>query len=215
MKCRVHTTRNEVMISTKKSSNDGSNAKRAVKGSYGTKITRIVSDILGIKDKGEKGIIFSQWHDMLDILESALVENNIGIARPSGGTRFNESLLAFHSPECTVLLLNLKQGAEGLTLVHASHVFMVEPVMNNGLDQQAINRVHRIGQLRRTTVWRYLIKDTIEMKIDEMRRKQGDNETLEDSMHSNKLNSVFSAGGMDGGFATQAELLEILDGGNN
>ena len=215
MKCRVHTARNEVMISTKKSSNDGSNAKRAVKGSYGTKITRIVSDILGIKDKGEKGIIFSQWHDMLDILESALVENNIRIARPSGGTRFNESLLAFHSPECTVLLLNLKQGAEGLTLVHASHVFMVEPVMNNGLDQQAINRVHRIGQTRRTTVWRYLIKDTIEMKIDEMRRKQGDNETLEDSMHSNKLNSVFSAGGMDGGFATQAELLEILDGGNN
>ncbi len=214
MKCRVHTARNEVMISTKKSSNDGSNTKRAVKGSYGTKITRIVSDILGIRDKGEKGIIFSQWHDMLDILESALLENDIGIARPSGGTRFNESLLAFHAPECTVLLLNLKQGAEGLTLVHASHVFMVEPVMNNGLDQQAINRVHRIGQTRRTTVWRYLIKDTIETKIDEMRRKQGDHETLEDTMHSNKLNSMFSAGGMDGGFATQAELLEILDGGN-
>ncbi len=212
MKCRVHTARNEVMISTKKASNDGSNAKRAVKGSYGTKITRIVSDILGIKDEGEKGIIFSQWHDMLDILESALLENNIGIARPSGGTRFSESLLAFHSPDCTVLLLNLKQGAEGLTLVHASHVFMVEPVMNNGLDQQAINRVHRIGQTRRTVVWRYLINDTIEMKIDSMRRRQGDDEALEDSMHSTKLNSVFSAGGMDGGFATQAELLEILDG---
>jgi len=213
MKCRIHTARNEVMISTKKANNDGSNTERAVKGSYGTKITRIVSDILGIKDGGEKGIIFSQWHDMLDILESALLENNIGIARPSGGTRFSESLLAFHSPECTVLLLNLKQGAEGLTLVHASHVFMVEPVMNNGLDQQAINRVHRIGQTRRTVVWRYLINDTIEMKIDGMRRKQGDDEVvLEDSIQSTKLNSIFSAGGMDGGFATQAELLEILDG---
>lgn len=212
MKCRVHTARNEVMISTKKASNDGSNTKRTVKGSYGTKITRIVSDVLCIKDKGEKGIIFSQWHDMLDILETALLENDIVTTRPCGGTRFNESLLAFHSPECTVLLLNLKQGAEGLTLVQASHVFMVEPVMNNGLDQQAINRVHRIGQTRRTVIWRYLIKDTIEMKIDEMRRNQRDDEALEDSMHSNKLNSVFSAGGMDGGFATQAELLEILDG---
>jgi SNF2 family DNA or RNA helicase len=212
MKCRVQTARNEVMIATNKASNDGSNTTRAIKGSYGTKITRIVSDILCIKDKGEKGIIFSQWHDMLDILESALTENNIGIARPYGGNRFSESLLAFRSPECTVLLLNLKQGAEGLTLVHATHVFMVEPVMNNGLDQQAINRIHRIGQTRQTVVWRYLIKDTIEMKIDIMRRKQGDDEVLlEDSMHSTKLNSIFSAGGMDGGFATQAELLQILD----
>ena len=212
MKCRVQTARNEVMIATNKASNDGSNTTRAIKGSYGTKITRIVSDILCIKDKGEKGIIFSQWHDMLDILESALTENNIGIARPHGGKRFSESLLAFRSPECAVLLLNLKQGAEGLTLVHASHVFMVEPIMNNGLDQQAINRIHRIGQTRQTVVWRYLIKDTIEMKIDKMRRKQGDDEVLlEDSMHSVKLNSMFSAGGMDGGFATQAELLQILD----
>jgi hypothetical protein len=49
------------------------------------------------------------------------------------------------------------------------------------------------------------------MKIDGMRRKQGDDEVLEDSMHSTKFNSVFSAGGLDGGFATQAELLEILE----
>lgn len=212
MKCRVITTKDEVMISTTKAKNDGSNATRAVKGSYGTKITRIVSDILGIKDEGEKGIVFSQWHDMLDILESALTENDIGISRPYGGNKFSESLLAFQSLECTVLLLNLKQGAEGLTLVHATHVFMVEPIMNNGLDQQAINRVHRIGQTRQTVVWRYLIKDTIEMKLDKRRREQDIDNVLEDSMHSNKLNSKFSAGGMDGGFATQAELLEILDG---
>jgi len=111
------------------------------------------------------------------------------------------------------LLLNLKQGAEGLTLVHATHVFMVEPVMNNGLDQQAINRIHRVGQTRQTFVWRYLIEDTIEMKLDKMRQThQDNNEVLEDSMHSTKSNIIFSAGGIDGGFASQAELLEILDG---
>ena len=41
---------------------------------------------------------------------------------------------------------------------------------------------------------------------------QDNNEVLEDSMHSNRSNGVFSAGGIDGGFASQAELLEILDG---
>jgi len=217
MKCRVQTPKSEVMIATTKASNDGSDASRSVKGSYGTKITRIVSDILCIKDKNEKGIVFSQWHDMLDILETALVENNIVVARPNskgggGGNKFGDSLRAFHAPDCTVLLLNLKQGAEGLTLVHATHVFMVEPIMNNGLDQQAINRVHRIGQTRQTVVWRYLIRDTIEMKMDGLRQTHCDeDEVLEDS--STKLKkSVFSAGGMDGGFATQAELLEILDG---
>eukprot|EP00536_Pseudo-nitzschia_multiseries_P006243 jgi/Psemu1/239230/estExt_Genewise1.C_1300044 len=213
MKCRLRTAKNEVMIATNKARDDGSNTARKVKGSYGTKITRIVSDILCIKDKGEKGVIFSQWNDMLDILESALMENNIVVARPFGNNGFSRSLLAFHSQDCTVLLLNLKQGAEGLTLVKATHVFMVEPIMNNGLDQQAINRIHRIGQTRRTFVWRYLIENTIEMKLDRMRQKhQEDNEVLEDSINSTKLNSAFSAGGIDGGFASQAELLEILEG---
>ena len=153
MKCRLQTSKDDVMIATNKARDDGSSVIRKIKGSYGTKITRIVGDILCMTDKGEKGVVFSQWNDMLDILESALVENNVAIARPSRGSRFNESLRSFQSPNCPILLLNLKQGAEGLTLVHASHVFMVEPVMNNSLDQQAINRIHRIGQTRRTIVW--------------------------------------------------------------
>jgi SNF2 family DNA or RNA helicase len=211
MKCREKTAKNEVMIATNKASDDGSNVARKIKGSYGTKISRIISDILTIRDKGEKGVIFSQWNDMLDILESALIENDVAMARPHGGRGFSESLRSFQSPNCTVLLLNLKQGAEGLTLVHATHVFMVEPIINNGLDQQAINRIHRIGQTKKTFVWRYLIEDTIEMKLDKMRLKhQGGNDVLEDSMNSMR-NSMFALGGIDGGISSQEELLEILD----
>ena len=211
MKCRLLTAKNEVMIATNKARDDGSNVTRKIKGSYGTKISRIISDILTIRDKGEKGVIFSQWNDMLDILESALIENDVAIARPHGGRGFSESLRSFQSPNCTVLLLNLKQGAEGLTLVHATHVFMVEPIINNGLDQQAINRIHRIGQTKKTFVWRYLIQDTIEMKLDKMRLKnQGGNDVLEDSMNSMR-NSLFALGGIDGGISSQEELLEILD----
>ena len=211
MKCRILTAKNEVLISTNKCVNDGSRVIRKIKGSYGTKISRIISDILFIRDKGEKGVVFSQWNDMLDIIESALIENNVELARPEGCKSFSSSLCSFQSPNCVVLLLNLKQGAEGLTLVHATHVFMVEPIMNNGLDQQAINRIHRIGQTKHTVVHRYLIKDTIEMKLEKIRLlNEGRNDALEDSTNSMR-NSLFALGGIDGGISSQKELLEILD----
>jgi SNF2 family DNA or RNA helicase len=67
----------------------------------------------------------------------------------------------------TAFLLNSKSQSSGLTLVAASHVFIVEPILS-GLDQQAINRVHRIGQTKPTFVWRYIINDTVEERIWEM-----------------------------------------------
>jgi E3 ubiquitin-protein ligase SHPRH len=130
LKCQIQTAKKDVMIASKLARKDGSISERKIKGSYGTKVTRIVSDILSMGDKGEKGVVFSQWNDMLDIIESALLENGVNISRPRSGHRFGECICAFQSPDCAVLLLNLKQGAEGLTLVHATNVFMIEPVMN-------------------------------------------------------------------------------------
>jgi E3 ubiquitin-protein ligase SHPRH len=211
LKCREVTTKSEVMVATDKSGNDGSRTNRTVKGSFGTKVTRIVSDILAMRDKGEKGVVFSQWHTMLEIVEAALKENNVVTARPKVGKKFKEAIRHFQSPECAVLLLQLKQGAEGLTLVEATNVFMVEPVMNSGLDQQAINRIHRIGQTKRCQVWRYLIDDTIEMKLDKIRLKhRQESDVVEDRITSSRKNEVCSAGGCDGGFTTKEELMEIL-----
>lgn len=53
-------------------------------------------------------------------------------------------------------------GAEGLDLVQASHVFLLEPLLNPALESQAVNRIHRIGQTRPTYVHKYAISDTIE-----------------------------------------------------
>lgn len=209
MKCPERTCSNDVMIASRKASDDGSSSSRKVKGSYGTKVTRIVSDILTMRDRGEKGVVFSQWNDMLEIVDSALSENGVVTARPTGTTKFGESVRRFQSPACAVLLLNLKQGAEGLTLTMATHVFMVEPVMNAALDKQAINRIHRIGQTRKTHVWRYLVENSIEMKLDRMRLKcQDDDEALSDS--TNAAHNSLSAGGLDGCFESREELLEVL-----
>ena len=90
---------------------------------------------------GEKGVVFSQWDDMLSIMEHALRSNSIHYVRPVSVKKFGQAMNYFRTSKCHVLLLNVKHGAEGLTLVEANHVFMIEPLLNHSMDAQAINRV--------------------------------------------------------------------------
>ena len=65
--------------------------------------------------------------------------------------------------EC--FFLHAKGHSSGLNLVNATHVFLCEPLINTALELQAIARVHRIGQYHPTTVWMYLVEDTVEKAI--------------------------------------------------
>jgi SNF2 family DNA or RNA helicase len=68
--------------------------------------------------------------------------------------------------------------------------------------------MHRIGQTRKTYVWRYIVEDTVEVKIDKLRMEHQEDQ-LEDFINDRKK-SIFKAGGIDGGFQSQEELFEIL-----
>ena len=96
----------------------------------------IVSDLLAVSDLGEKSVVFSMWDDMIDIVAEALSCNSIGFVRASSLHKIGETTRTFRSPDCSVLLLNVKNGAEGLNLIEATHVFMIEPLLNCGLDSQ-------------------------------------------------------------------------------
>jgi len=207
-RCKIRTNADDVMIASSRRKDDGSRALRPVKGSFGTKVTRLVSDVLDVKDLGEKGIVFSQWEDMLDIVQCALAENDVKYVRATSAKQIGSITQQFRTPDCPVLLLNVKNGAEGLTLLEATHVFMLEPLLNCGLDSQAISRVHRIGQNRTTHVWRYLVQDTVEVKIDKLRSEHSDDQ-LEDSI-SDGRKSLIKAGGIDGGFQSQEEIFDLL-----
>lgn len=75
----------------------------------------------------------------------------------------------------------------------------------------AINRIHRIGQLRKTFVWRYIIDDTIETKIDAIRINQSAAEnTVVCGERSGNGHGAINAGGIDGYFSTEAEILTLL-----
>jgi E3 ubiquitin-protein ligase SHPRH len=65
-------------------------------------------------------------------------------------------------------LLDAKSNSSGLNLVNATHVFLCEPLVNPAVELQAIARVHRIGQLRPTTVWMILVRDSVEGGVYDM-----------------------------------------------
>ncbi|KAF2854906.1 ATP-dependent DNA helicase [Plenodomus tracheiphilus IPT5] len=139
--------------------------------SYGTKIDSIARHLLYLRatDPGAKSIIFSQFSDFLLVLRSALRAFKIGsssITERDGIARFKSD------PAVEVFLLDAKSDSSGLNLVNATYVFLCEPLINPALELQAIARVHRIGQSRATTVFMYLIGDTVEEAIYEISVKR-------------------------------------------
>jgi RING-like zinc finger len=137
-KCSTRTNPKDILIASSQRQDDGSRNTRTIKGSYGTKVTRLVSDVLSeCKEKGQKGLIFSQWDDMLDICEEALAENGVKCVRVKSPRYMGEHTERLRNDsECSVMLMNVKNGAEGLTLLEATHVFMIEPLLNCCLDSQ-------------------------------------------------------------------------------
>ncbi|KAF2031773.1 hypothetical protein EK21DRAFT_62558 [Setomelanomma holmii] len=138
-----------------------------VDGSYGTKIDMIARHLLWIRanDPGAKSIIFSQFGDFLEVLREALRKWRIGVS----GIVDKDGIQKFKTDvaiEC--FLLDAKSDSSGLNLVNATYVFLCEPLINPAIELQAIARVHRIGQQRATTVFMYLISNTVEEAIYEI-----------------------------------------------
>ncbi|KAL1304619.1 hypothetical protein AAFC00_003586 [Neodothiora populina] len=133
-------------------------------GSYGTKIDTLARHILWLRanDAGAKSIVFSQYREFLDVLGTAFRQFGIGFSRMGHAKaidRFKQD------PSVEVFLLDAKTDSSGLNLTNAQYVFLAEPLINTAIELQAIARVHRIGQQRATTVYMYLIGDTVEEAI--------------------------------------------------
>lgn len=127
-------------------------------------------------ESGQKVVVFSQYLDMLTIIEAHLKKKGIGYATIKGSTRDrNEQLRKFREdPACEVFVASLLAAGVGIDLTVASIVIHYDRWWNPAKENQATDRVHRIGQSRGVQVFKLVTKDTIEEHIhDIIERKKG------------------------------------------
>lgn len=116
-----------------------------------------------------KALIFSQFLGMLALIKEKLNELGIDYEYFDGSTSAEgrqKAIERFQNEEsCRVFLISLKAGGVGLNLTAADYVYIVDPWWNPAVEQQAIDRTHRIGQTKNIFAYRMICTDTVEDKI--------------------------------------------------
>lgn len=123
-----------------------------------------------------KALVFSQFLGMLALIRAKLDELGIKYEYFDGSTSAPDREKAIQSfqnnDEVRVFLISLKAGGVGLNLTAADYVYIVDPWWNPAVEQQAIDRTHRIGQTKNIFAYRMICKDTIEDKILQLQDKK-------------------------------------------
>jgi SNF2 family DNA or RNA helicase len=167
------------------------------------KLERLMADMEEIGASGGKAILFSQWTKTIDWLAPHLKEFNPLIYHGGVPTKHREPILAKFKadPDAHILLMSYGTGAVGLNLQFAGYVFLYDRWWNPAIEDQAINRAHRIGVKNPVIVTRFICKNTIEERIDRVLREKrelfqailgdGDNENVTLSMNASEIFGLF------------------------
>ncbi len=144
-------------------------------GNHSIKLDELAREITeNIGD--HKALIFSQFLGMLALIREKLKELNVPFEYFDGSTSAPDREKAIQSfqndDKIRVFLISLKAGGVGLNLTAADYVYVVDPWWNPAVEQQAIDRTHRIGQTKNIFAYRMICKDTIEDKIIQLQEKK-------------------------------------------
>lgn len=163
-------------------------------------LTREITENIG----EHKALVFSQFLGMLSLIKQKLKENEIEFEYFDGSTSppdREKAIQNFQSNEkCRVFLISLKAGGVGLNLTAADYVYIVDPWWNPAVEQQAIDRTHRIGQTKNIFAYRMICKDTIEDKILQLQERKrilakeliSDDQTFVKSLTKEDVEYLFS-----------------------
>lgn len=133
-----------------------------------SKLNAFIETLKNIIENGHKALVFSQYVSFLTIVRKRMADENIVYQYLDGSTspaNRKKSVDAFQSGEGDVFLLSLKAGGSGLNLTAADYVIHLDPWWNPAVEDQASDRAHRIGQERPVTIYRFVMRNTIEEKI--------------------------------------------------
>ncbi|GMM33989.1 translocase [Saccharomycopsis crataegensis] len=144
----------------------------------------------------DKIIIFSQFTLFFDFLGKILLDKDIKYLRYDGSMNLDQRddciKQFFKNPLKKVLLISLKAGNFGLTLTCANHVIIVDPFWNPYIEEQAMDRAHRIGQMKPVNVYRLLTTDTVEDRIVVLQEKK--REMVESALNQNAMTRISRLG---------------------
>lgn len=137
------------------------------------KFKALIDEVEFVCSNGDSSLVFVQFLHSMSRIVTELTQRKINCLTLSGSTsrKDREKILGeFQASEVpTVLVMTLKTGGVGLNLTKANHVFHFEPWWNPAAENQATDRVHRMGQNREVLVRRFIMKDTIEERMQSLK----------------------------------------------
>ncbi|KGJ90777.1 DEAD/DEAH box helicase [Colwellia psychrerythraea] len=141
-------------------------------------------------DEGRKILIFSQFTSMLSLIEDELISAEIGYVKLTGSTTKRQEIVdKFQCGEVPVFLISLRAGGVGLNLTAADTVIHFDPWWNPAVENQATDRAYRIGQSKPVFVYKLIIENSIEEKIQKIQQNKAElaKALLSEEVSDNKL----------------------------
>lgn len=131
------------------------------------KFEQVILKLENVLERGNKVLIFSQFVKQLSLFRAYFEQENINYAYLDGSTTKRDEVVQRFQTDDKVrtFLISIKAGGVGLNLTEADYVFVLDPWWNPAVEQQAIDRAHRIGQQRNVFIYKFISKGTVEEKI--------------------------------------------------
>lgn len=149
-------------------------ALKAIEGFDSGKFNLFKELVLEALESNRKILVFSQFKEMLALMQSWIDELTIPYLYLDGSTKDRQSLVdAFNTdPSIRLFLISLKAGGTGLNLTAADTVIIYDPWWNPAVESQAVDRAHRIGQVKTVNVYRLVTEHSVEQRIMELKKKK-------------------------------------------
>jgi len=142
-------------------------------GSSG-KFENVIRTLETVLLRGHKVLIFSQFVRQMRIYADYFQKNHIQYAYLDGATQNRQEVVErFRTQDDVhVFLISIKAGGVGLNLTEADYVFILDPWWNPAVEQQAVDRAHRIGQKQHVFIYKFITKDSVEEKILALQKRK-------------------------------------------
>lgn len=139
------------------------------------KVDALVEHLHELAAEGHRALVFSQFTTFLTRIRERLAAEGLASSYLDGRTRKRPEVIErFRTGTDPVFLISLKAGGVGLTLTEADYCFLLDPWWNPAVENQAIDRTHRIGQTRPVNVYRLVSEATIEERVMALAQRKAD-----------------------------------------